>query len=336
MKRKFVSLLMVSLIATSMLAGCGNNNDTTKNTEAISATETAHQHNYTETITLAATCETDGVKTYTCECGDTYTEAIPATGHSFTNYVYNNDASYEANGTETAKCDNCDATDTRTAEGTQLAYTFKDMDATKYAKSSINVRNMPGTDGEKIGTLSFNQEVKVTGQCNETGWYRIEYSGGTAYASDSYLVDNKIETSKSSSKSKGSSGSGSAPASSGSNSSGSAPASSSSSDTGSSASSNGSGVTAPPLYTVLYDNWNIPYIYVTNDDYIAKNDVYWNAVHAIENARDAQNVYETDQFGNKSENLCRTERYGKNYVALCIQSYMNDQIDTAARGIVLY
>lgn len=208
MKRKFVSLLMVSLIATSMLAGCGNNNDTTKNTEAISATETAHQHNYTETITLAATCETDGEATYTCECGDTYTEAIPATGHSFTNYVYNEDATYEADGTETAKCDNCDETDTRTAEGTQLAYTFKDMDATKYAKSSVNVRNMPGTDGEKLGSLSFNQEVKVTGQCNETGWYRIEYSGETAYVSDSYLVDNKVETAKNETNSSDNSSSG--------------------------------------------------------------------------------------------------------------------------------
>lgn len=206
MKRKFVSLLMVSLIATSMLAGCGNNNDTTKNTEAISATETAHQHNYTETITLAATCETDGEATYTCECGDTYTEAIPATGHSFTNYVYNEDATYEADGTETAKCDNCDETDTRTAEGTQLSYTYTDMDATKYAKSSVNVRNMPGTDGEKLGALSFNQEVKVTGQCNETGWYRIEYSGETAYVSDSYLVDSKVETAKSETASTGSTG----------------------------------------------------------------------------------------------------------------------------------
>lgn len=257
MKRKFVSLLMVSLIATSMLAGCGNNSDTTKNTEAISATETAHQHNYTETITLVATCETDGEATYTCECGDTYTEAIPATGHSFTNYVYNEDATYEADGTETAKCDNCDETDTRTAEGTQLAYTYTDMDATKYAKSSVNVRNMPGTDGEKLGSLSFNQEVKVTGQCNETGWYRIEYSGETAYVSDSYLVDNKVETAKNEDKSSDNGGSeNDSSASSSSSDNG------SSSDAGSSASSSG-----PTVNTIFYDNRGLPYFYVSNETY---------------------------------------------------------------------
>ncbi len=38
-------------------------------------------HKYTESITAQAGCETDGVKTFTCFCGHTYTEKIPATGH---------------------------------------------------------------------------------------------------------------------------------------------------------------------------------------------------------------------------------------------------------------
>ena len=41
--------------------------------------------------------------------------------HSFVNYIYNNDATTEADGTETATCEHgCGATDTRTAEGTKL------------------------------------------------------------------------------------------------------------------------------------------------------------------------------------------------------------------------
>ena len=44
----------------------------------------ACDHNYVETITTAATCTTDGVKTFTCSaCGDSYTQAIPATGHTW-------------------------------------------------------------------------------------------------------------------------------------------------------------------------------------------------------------------------------------------------------------
>ena len=40
--------------------------------------------------------------------------------HTFTNYVSNNDATYDADGTKTAKCDYCDATDTIIDEGSRL------------------------------------------------------------------------------------------------------------------------------------------------------------------------------------------------------------------------
>lgn len=45
--------------------------------------DSIHHHSYTSTVTTAATCTAAGITTYTCPCGDTYTEAIPATGHSY-------------------------------------------------------------------------------------------------------------------------------------------------------------------------------------------------------------------------------------------------------------
>ena len=39
----------------------------------------AHEHDYT--VTTTATCTTEGVNTYTCECGDTYTEETDKLGH---------------------------------------------------------------------------------------------------------------------------------------------------------------------------------------------------------------------------------------------------------------
>lgn len=72
-------------------------------------------------------------------------------------------------------------------------YTFTEMNTTMYAKSSVNVRSLPSTDGTRVGSLSTNQEVTVTGQCNETGWYRIACSDGEAYVSDKYLSDTKLE-----------------------------------------------------------------------------------------------------------------------------------------------
>lgn len=42
-----------------------------------------HVHDYTVVITKEPTCTEDGEKTYTCECGDSYTEVIPKLGHNY-------------------------------------------------------------------------------------------------------------------------------------------------------------------------------------------------------------------------------------------------------------
>ena len=76
----------------------------------------------TAEVTTPATCTEMGTTTYTAACGtasDTTTRVdIPALGHRFTDYGYDNNAVCTEDGTETAKCDRCDATDTRTASGT--------------------------------------------------------------------------------------------------------------------------------------------------------------------------------------------------------------------------
>ena len=79
--------------------------------------------------------------------------------------------------------------------GENAAFTVTAMSATKYAKSSVNVRKGPSADYEKIGTLSTNQKVTVTGQA-DTGWYQIELNGEVAYVSNNYLVDEKVTVSE--------------------------------------------------------------------------------------------------------------------------------------------
>ncbi len=42
-----------------------------------------HSHSYTGEVTTEPTCTEPGVMTYTCSCGDSYTEEIPASDHSY-------------------------------------------------------------------------------------------------------------------------------------------------------------------------------------------------------------------------------------------------------------
>lgn len=85
-----------------------------------------------------------------------------------------------------------DNTGTDDSVSSEPDFTVADMSMTMYANQSVNVRSGPSTDYDKLGGLSANDEVKITGQA-DTGWYRIEYKGGEAYVSNSYLVSEKVE-----------------------------------------------------------------------------------------------------------------------------------------------
>ncbi len=100
-----------------------------------------HLHFLKEIEYSAPTCENKGINAhFACTyCGAAFADAegqsplaasdveIPASGHSFINYTYNNDATCTSDGTETAYCEHgCGKTDERTAEGTKLPHAYGD------------------------------------------------------------------------------------------------------------------------------------------------------------------------------------------------------------------
>lgn len=81
------------------------------------------------------------------------------------------------------------------------------LDKVMYATGNINTRSGPSVDFTKVGGLTVNQEVKVTGQSKTTGWYEIEVDGAKQYVSDKLLSDNKVQESKPNSNGNGGGGS---------------------------------------------------------------------------------------------------------------------------------
>lgn len=80
-------------------------------------------------------------------------------------------------------------TEEDTEVGSEVSqFTYVDLDTIMYTTASVNVRDLPSTDGEKLGGLAKAQEVQITGQCKETNWYRIQYGDGIGYVSNDYLV----------------------------------------------------------------------------------------------------------------------------------------------------
>lgn len=67
-----------------------------------------HEHDYHETHRVDPTCTEDGYIEYTCDCGDSHTDPLPATGHSWGEWTPAGD------GEEVRSCEVCGAEDYRT------------------------------------------------------------------------------------------------------------------------------------------------------------------------------------------------------------------------------
>ena len=55
----------------------------------------------------------------------------------------------------------------------------------------MSLRTGPSTDCEKVGSLSTNEAVTVTGVA-DTGWYRLNYKDTEVYVSNKYVQDTKV------------------------------------------------------------------------------------------------------------------------------------------------
>lgn len=93
----------------------GSGSSTTVNKETTSSSGGggySHSHSYTGTVTTEATCTEAGIKTFTCSCGATYTETIPAKGHTWDEGVVTTAATCTEAGVKTYNCTVCNATKT--------------------------------------------------------------------------------------------------------------------------------------------------------------------------------------------------------------------------------
>jgi len=70
---------------------------------------------------------------------------------------------------------------------------YTDVNYVRYATTALNVRQGLGTDTEKIGSLTQNQEVTVIGEVAGSDWVLISYSNGKeGHVNKSYLSETKV------------------------------------------------------------------------------------------------------------------------------------------------
>lgn len=179
MKKRTLAVLLAAVLAASVFTGCGNMVEGDGKVQAA-VTDAESGQNESGSSSEAGTGESGTAESEP----ETTTELSPeSTAEPESSAVPEPETS---EGNESGQVE--------AGMGTAVGYTFTEMKETMYAKSQVNVRSLPSTDGEKVGKLTSGQEVKATGQCAETGWYRIVFEDGTAYVSDGYIVSEKPST----------------------------------------------------------------------------------------------------------------------------------------------
>ena len=153
-----------------------------------------HEHSYTKTVLSNATCTTAGTVKYTCSCGDSYTETIPATGHKSSAWITDKAASIGVKGSKHKECTVCKKV-LETAEIPALSrisiskasvtlststYAYDGKAKKPGVTVKLNGKTLKnGTDytvsysnNTKVGTAT----VKITGKSNYTGSVSKTYS----------------------------------------------------------------------------------------------------------------------------------------------------------------
>ena len=146
----------------------------------------AHTHSYTSSVSLAATCENEGVRSYICACGASYSEAIPALGHSYRNDICANCGQLDPN-SETAQASGY----IHNFTSDQLVSSFYTISGNLSAKGTVSYSGMSLTRCLKMEsatsvTFSPSRSGKLMLVFHKTG-YNVDAVGqtvmldGTAY-----------------------------------------------------------------------------------------------------------------------------------------------------------
>ena len=120
-----------------------------------------HNHNYSQSVTKAATCSSKGIMTYTCACGSKYTKEIARKAHSNTVIKNKKTATCKAEGYTGDSC--CSVCGTVVKKGTAIAKKAHTWDAGK-----VKVKATATKDGIKEYKCKVcadvrQEKIKATG-----------------------------------------------------------------------------------------------------------------------------------------------------------------------------
>ncbi len=148
-----------------------------------------HTHSYESAVTVIPTCMGEGVMTYTCVCGDNYTEVIPATGeHQWRAWSVHTESTYTEEGKEMRGCETCDSVEYRPIPVKEYVNPFGDVKDSHWFASAVTyvvkkgyMNGMSPTNFSPNGNIKREQFVLILANIAgvDTNDYKNTSSGMT-------------------------------------------------------------------------------------------------------------------------------------------------------------
>lgn len=129
-----------------------------------------HTHSYSSTVTKNPTCVVEGVRTYSCSCGNSYTGTIQAKGHTYVNSVV--EPTYTTKGYTLHRCIAC---------GSSYSDTYVDV----LKPQRVSIKRAKVTLGESDNTYTY------TGKGRNPAVKSVTVAGKKLVANRDYTVSYK-------------------------------------------------------------------------------------------------------------------------------------------------
>ena len=149
--------------------------------------EIPHEHQNKEKV-KEPTCTEGGYTTYTCTICSYETKGNEKTklGHDYK--VETVKPTAKEKGYDLHTCTRCK--DSYKDNYTDPVVTYKEVNETVYANTTVNIRKGPGTEYDKLGSLNKGDSITRVG-IGDNGWSKVEYNGSIAYMFSEYLQTTK-------------------------------------------------------------------------------------------------------------------------------------------------
>lgn len=150
---------------------------------------TVHEHLYVSTVEREPSCTLAGLRMHTCECGNFYTDSIPAVGHVASDWSEKEAATQTSTGTSARTCAVCGAT--LDIKSIPALTPSPNASASASASSSAGASASPGASASASAspsasptphTHNYTSYVVTPATCTEKGVRSFVCSCGSSYA----------------------------------------------------------------------------------------------------------------------------------------------------------